>query len=164
MRTTPLTYQDFLMSNPEGELPLKTAFYTDNKQRAACSCRPDFMQRAIAIVDCRHLDKNIVPQDWACSGCWSKWIRASGAKDNLFEIAKASPVNAALKAEVAKANKFKDHPNTSDLQTLLVNAKEKGELRMVAPKRECFTRSWWFKAHDIVDADRWENTKFNFLP
>ena len=166
MRTTPLNYQDYLETNPQGDLPLATELSEEGKHRAACVCRPDFMQRALVIVDCRHLDKNIVPQDWACQGCWSKWVRASGSKENLFDIVKNTQDigNASLRSEVAQATKFNKHPNRTNLQNVLVEAKEKGELHMTFAKRECFTFTLWLEMHGVENPERCKNTKYDFLP
>lgn len=164
MRKTPLNYADYLATVPEGELPLRTVIRADGNHRAACQCRPNLMQPAIVIVDCRHINKAIVVQDWACPACWSAWIRSSGAKENLYKLVKNGQGNGTLRSEVAKATAFARYPNKAKMQNALVEAKDNGELSMTAPELHCFTRTQWFLMHGIENPERYKSTKFDFIP
>jgi hypothetical protein len=62
--------------------------------------------------------------------------------------------NASLRAEVAKAARFRDHVDKKSLQAMLVDAKDNGEIHMASPKRECFTFSLWLTMHGVTDPDR----------
>jgi len=166
MRDTPLNYRDFLLTSPQGPFPLVTDFREDGKHTAECTCLPGHMQSAATIVDCRHIDKSIVVQDWACHGCWSTWIRKSGSKENLFDCIKNTPGMGknALRSETAKSGRFKDHPNKNHLQAMLVAAKDNGEISMAAPKKGCFTFTHWLQMHNVTNATRRKGKKTDFIP